>query len=151
MYVYDFKNYYDVFKGQIYDFIYWIYSLCFGLQFFEFVIKNMGLNLFLWINYYLNFLDGSSQIIIDFNYNYMYFVKIVLILYLLFGWEKKVCNCGLLFNDGSVEMYQYFVMSYKRSLQGGDDVVEGYVECFYLKGGIFGVFFLYVSFGLYIL
>lgn len=149
MHVHDLKNYYDAPKGQTHDFTHRIHSLRFGPQLPESVTKNMGSNSLPWTNHHLNPLDGSSQITTDPNYNYMYFVKIVPTSYLPLGWEKKARNRGLLSNDGSVETHQYSVTSHKRSLQGGDDAAEGHAERLHSKGGIPGVFFSYVSFGLH--
>jgi hypothetical protein len=110
-----------------------------------------------WSNHHINPLDDTEQHTDEKAYNYMYFIKVVSTAYLPLGWEKETSRPGKQDEllgatidatyKGSIETHQYSVTSHHRSLQGGTDEKEGHKERVHARGGIPGVFFSYVSFG----
>ncbi|KKA30808.1 hypothetical protein TD95_003664 [Thielaviopsis punctulata] len=144
MHVHDLKQYWDSgATGVKHDFTHTIHSLRFGPPLPKSVTNEQLDN--------ANPLDGVSQRVIDANWNFMYFIKIVPTSYLPLGWESKgghmvntdqdgfVASSG----DGVIETHQYSVTSHKRSLMGGNDAAEGHQERQHSRGGIPGVFFSY--------
>jgi hypothetical protein len=158
--VHDLKNYWATEKGDSkHDFTHIIHHLRFGPQLPPSVVRQMSGTVSAMTSGEQNPLDNTRQDTDDPAFNYMYFLKIVPTSFLPLGREKNYRAASRLLDDsseigafgiaadGSIETHQYSATRHKRSLSGGDDSAEGHAERMHSQGGIPGVFFSYVSFG----